>query len=169
MFCRKCGTQLADGALFCGNCGTKVETEAAPQQSAYDIPQQPAYDVPQQSAYDVPQQNTYTAPQPSYAPQQPVYVAPQQSAPANDPYLDDLAGSVLARGITGLALAAIGVPGIIVSAKAKNLAAEYAQKAGGLSGRAKVGSILARVGFPLGWGMTGFYVLYAIILMAAMM
>ena len=111
----------------------------------------------------------YGAQQGWNAPQQPVYVAPQQSAPANDPYLDDLAGSVLARGITGLALAAIGVPGIIVSAKAKNLAAEYAQKAGGLSGRAKVGSILARVGFPLGWGMTGFYVLYAIILMAAMM
>ena len=58
--------------------------------------------------------------------------------------------------------------GVIVSAKAKNLDAEYQRKAGSLTGRAKVGNILAKVGFPLGWGMTGFYVLYTIILIAAM-
>lgn len=143
MFCRNCGSQLPDSAAFCGNCGTKVVAAAAPQQPAYSAPQQPAY----------------------VAPQQPVQAAPK----ANDPQLDALAGSVLARGITGLALAFVGVPGIIVSAKAKNMAAEYESKAGSLSGRAKVGSILAKVGFPLGFGMTAFYVLYAIILMAAML
>ena len=151
MFCRNCGSQLPDNAAFCGNCGTKVEAvAAAPQQPAYEAVQQPA---PAQEPVFV-------------APQQPVQAPPK---PAVDPYLDDLAGSVLARGITGLILAFVGIPGIIVSAKAKNLAAEYERKAGQLSGRAKVGSILAKVGFPVGWGMTAFYVLYAIILMAAMM
>ncbi len=146
MFCPKCGNQVSDGAAFCASCGTKLEVQAAPK---------PAYEAVREPAYT----------------QQPVFVAPvqQQAAPANDAALNDLAGSVLARGITGLALAFVGIPGIIVSAKAKNLAAEYERKAGGLSGKAKVGSILAKVGFPVGWAMTGFYVLYAIILMAAMM
>lgn len=31
MFCPNCGTQLEDGALFCGNCGAKI---AAPAQTA---------------------------------------------------------------------------------------------------------------------------------------
>lgn len=159
MFCRNCGSQLPDNAAFCGNCGTKVEAvAAAPQQPAYEAVQQPA--PAQQPVFVAPQQSAYAAPQ------QPVQAPPK---PAVDPYLDDLAGSVLARGITGLILAFVGIPGIIVSAKAKNLAAEYERKAGQLSGRAKVGSILAKVGFPVGWGMTAFYVLYAIILMAAMM
>lgn len=138
MFCPNCGNQLPEGAAFCSSCGSKISEDGV---SA--APQQPAY----------------AAPQPQAQPVQPK---------ANDAELDALAGSVLARGITGLALASIGIPGVIVSAKAKNLAAEYQRKAGSLTGRAKVGNILAKVGFPLGWGMTGFYVLYAIILMAAM-
>ena len=157
MFCPKCGNQVPDGAAFCNACGNKLEAQAAPQ---------PAYATPvqQQSAYQAPQQPAYQAVQ------QPVYVAPvqQQAAPANDAALHELAGTVLSRGITGLALAFVGIPGIIISAKAKNLAAEYERKAGGLSGKAKVGSILAKVGFPVGWAMTGFYVLYAIMLLAVM-
>ena len=31
MFCPNCGTQLEDGALFCGSCGAKI---AAPAQTA---------------------------------------------------------------------------------------------------------------------------------------
>ena len=142
MFCKNCGNQLPDNALFCGSCGTKVEAPAAPQQPAYEAPQQPAY----------------VAPQP--APQQPAYVAPQSAPQANDPYKDELAGSVLSKGIAGLALAPVfGVPGIIVSAGAKRKAREYESRYGELSGKAKVGSILAKVGLPLSLGMTGFYLL----------
>ncbi len=62
MFCPKCGTQLADDALFCGSCGTKV---AAPAQPAEPVqPAQPVYQAPAQPAQPV-----YQAPaQPAYAP-----------------------------------------------------------------------------------------------------
>ena len=142
MFCKNCGNQLPDDALFCGSCGTKVEAPAAPQQPAYEAPQ-PA---PQQPAY--------------VAPQQPAYVAPQPAPQANDPYKDELAGSVLSKGIAGLALAPVfGVPGIIVSAGAKRKAREYESRYGELSGKAKVGSILAKVGLPASLGMAGLYLL----------
>ena len=147
MFCKNCGNQLPDNALFCGSCGTKVEAPAAPQQPAYEAPQQPAY----------------VAPQP--APQQPAYVAPQAAPQANDPYKDELAGSVLSKGIAGLALSlALGVPGIIVSAGAKRKAREYESRYGELSGKAKVGSILSKVGLPVSIGMTVMYFLYLLIL-----
>ena len=139
MFCKNCGNQLPDNALFCGSCGTKVEAPAAPQQPAYVAPQQPAY----------------VAPQP----------APQAAPQANDPYKDELAGSVLSKGIAGLALAPVfGVPGIIVSAGAKRKAREYESRYGELSGKAKVGSILSKVGLPVSIGMTVMYFLYLIIL-----
>ena len=154
MFCKNCGNQLPDNALFCGSCGTKVEAPAAPQQPAYEAPQ-PA-----------PQQPTYVAPQP--APQQPAYVAPQSAPQAHDPYKDELAGSVLSKGIAGLALSlALGVPGIIVSAGAQRKAKEYESRYGALSGKAKVGSILSKVGLPVSIGMTVMYFLYIIILASA--
>lgn len=33
-FCSKCGTQLADDLMFCGNCGAKVGEAAAPVQAS---------------------------------------------------------------------------------------------------------------------------------------
>ena len=36
MFCKNCGTQIADGAAACPSCGTSVQQQAAPtQQPAY--------------------------------------------------------------------------------------------------------------------------------------
>ena len=92
-------------------------------------------------------------------------VAPQAAPQANDPYKDELAGSVLSKGIAGLALAPVfGVPGIIVSAGAKRKAREYESRYGELSGKAKVGSILSKVGLPVSIGMTVMYFLYLLIL-----
>lgn len=151
MFCKNCGSQLANDAAFCGNCGTKVDTQPAPQ-PAYEAPQQPAYTAPQQPAYEAPQP-TYTAPQPTYtAPQQPVQPA------ANDPALDSLATNTMVFGILGAALGlAVGVPGIIFSVLTKNKVSEFVSRAGSLYGKAKVGSILSKVGLPVSIVCTAIY------------
>lgn len=44
MFCNKCGSQLADNATFCGNCGTPVSAAPAPAEAA------PAAEVPVEAA-----------------------------------------------------------------------------------------------------------------------
>ena len=72
MFCKNCGNQLPDNALFCGSCGTKVEAPAAPQQPAYEAPQ-PA-----------PQQPAYVAPQPAPQPVQPQRPAQQNPGDSFD-------------------------------------------------------------------------------------
>ena len=81
MFCTNCGTKLQDNAAFCTKCGTRVvpnqtSVQQAPPQQAYSAPQanpQPQYAPPQQ-AYSVPQAN----PQPQYAP--PQQAVPQQGS-----------------------------------------------------------------------------------------
>lgn len=155
MFCPNCGNQVPDGAGFCGSCGSKIEAA----QPAYSAPQQPAYEAPQQPTY---QQPTYQ--QPTY--QQPTYQQPVQTA--NNPALDSMATNTLVFGILGLALSEIGVPGIIFSAIGKNKANEYITHAGELSGKAKVGSILARIGLPVSIVMTAIWFIYFIALMASM-
>lgn len=91
MFCNKCGTQLANGAMFCPNCGSKQNAQpqqppvqpqqpyAQPQQqyAPPPPPQQPQYAPPQQQ-YAQPQ---YAQPQPQYA--QPQYAQPQSETPHN--------------------------------------------------------------------------------------
>ena len=44
MFCNKCGSQLADNATFCGNCGTPVSAAPAPAEAA------PAAEAPVEAA-----------------------------------------------------------------------------------------------------------------------
>lgn len=44
MFCNKCGSQLADNATFCGNCGTPVSAAPAPAEAA------PATEAPVEAA-----------------------------------------------------------------------------------------------------------------------
>jgi len=80
VFCFKCGNKIADGALFCGNCGTKIQLDGpAPQQAAPQqvMPQAPvnAAPAPQQV---MPQAPVNAAP----APQQVMPQAPVNAAPA---------------------------------------------------------------------------------------
>ena len=72
VFCKNCGTALADGTTFCTNCGAPVEQ--APQQGY--APPQSNYAAPQQGY--VPPQPNYAAPQQGYVPPQSNYAAPQQ-------------------------------------------------------------------------------------------
>ena len=151
MFCRNCGNQLPENALFCGNCGTKVEAQTAPQQPAYTAPQQPAYEAPQQPVYTAPQ----VAP----------VVAPER--PQEDPELNSLATNTMILGIVGLALSEMGLPGLIVSNIALNKAAEFERKAGKLFGKAKIGRNLAKPGKIVGIVMTIFWAVYFLIAVIA--
>lgn len=136
MFCRNCGSQLVDGAAFCGNCGAKVEVQAAPQQPVYEAPQEPVYVAPQ--------------------------VAPVMASerPQEDPELNSLATNTLVMGIVGLALSELGLPGLIVSNIGLNKADEFERKAGKLFGKAKVGRNLAKPGKIVGIVMTIFWAIY---------
>lgn len=146
MFCNNCGTQLPDNSAFCANCGAAQNVQqAAPQAPAYEA--QPQYN----------QAPVYEA-QPQYN-QAPVYNA----APEAD------AGSLLVKGILALALSEFGIPGIILGSMAKKLAAQFMAANGGqIFGKAKVGSILGKIGFGLGIGMTifwGIYLLFFVIIL----
>lgn len=106
MFCKKCGTLLPEGSLFCPACGEKVEPETSEQtqQPAYDAPQpnpdtqQPVYNAPQPGYYEPQDSTAY-----GYAPQ----YAPQQEAPAGKPKKRKKR-VLIAVLITVLALALIG-------------------------------------------------------------
>ena len=65
-FCANCGTPMADDAVFCGNCGAKVNTEQQPGDAAAQTPspQQPASAQPVQSQPAYVPQPTYTSASP---------------------------------------------------------------------------------------------------------
>ena len=62
MFCKNCGEQITDGALFCTNCGASVaEPPVQPaQQPVAPAYQQPVYQQPvyQQPVYQQPVSNS---------------------------------------------------------------------------------------------------------------
>ena len=149
MFCTNCGASIQDGTNVCPVCGAPVQG-AQPQSN-----QQPQFEQPQfnQPQFEQPQFNQPQFNQPYY--QQPA--VPSSVTPS----------SVLTWGIVGLAFSCtffLSFLGIIFSVvgtkKAKKLAEESGQP---LSGKAKVGGILAKVGLPLGIVLTILFVIYIIV------
>lgn len=63
MFCEKCGSQLLEGAKFCGVCGAKTEPAPQPAYAAAAGPA-PVRPVPPPPVYAPPPQSAYAAPQP---------------------------------------------------------------------------------------------------------
>lgn len=63
-FCNSCGTAVATGTIYCGNCGASVAPPPPPQAAPYAPPPHPAYAPPP------PQPAPYAAP-PYYAPPAP--------------------------------------------------------------------------------------------------
>ncbi len=139
--------------------------------SPYQPPVQPAQ--PAQSPY-MPPQPPAQAPnsfgQPGYP--QPGYHQPPFGQPPLDPFtgqplpppanpamLESESGSILTFGILSLALGTvpfISPAGIVFGALGKSKANRFARMAGNLFGRAKVGRILAKVGFIVGIVMTAY-------------
>lgn len=133
MYCKNCGTMIAEGAAFCSNCGTPVETKADPA---------PAY-------------SEVTTPAGSYT-----------YAPA--PTVDG--GSILTFGILALAFACTffaSFLGIVFGAVCKGKVNAYCAAGAPLEGKAKVGSILGKVGLILGIVMTAIFVVYIFVIVIA--
>ena len=156
MFCQNCGTFLEEGSKFCPNCGTPV---AAPQPVRETVePIQPTVE------------ETVAATQPLYEqPAEPVYQEPVYQAPVvkESAAVSALSTPILIFGILGLSFACvpyINFLGIIFSAIAKGKVKKYLAEGGVLSGKAKIGSILATVGLILGIIFT---VIFAIVIIAA--
>lgn len=138
MFCKNCGTKIEEGLKFCPNCGTPV---AAPAQQT---------PPPQQGYYQQPAQPAYQPAQPAYRP------APAANLPETTP--------ILVLGILSLVFGSL--VGIILGAIGRNKARAYVNAGGELSGKAKVGSILSKLGIIFGIIELVFIVIYAIIFVA---
>lgn len=80
MNCNKCGAPLTEGALFCGECGAKVEATATVETTT-EAPSQGSFTAAPASEPAPQPQTTYTAPSQPQA--NTTYTAPQ-SGPASN-------------------------------------------------------------------------------------
>ena len=130
MFCKNCGTQMADDAVFCANCGAP----AAQEQQAQPQYQQPQY-----------QPQPQYAPQPQYQPQygQPQYGQPQYAqAPAEEPGKGMATASMILGIASFFCFAYVtGILAIIFGCVAKNK--------GYTGNKAKTGIICGAIGLGL--------------------
>lgn len=49
MQCKKCGAELIEGDLFCGECGTKVEEEAATSKQDKVVNEKTTHEDPEET------------------------------------------------------------------------------------------------------------------------
>ena len=131
MYCAKCGTAIEIEADFCPRCGAPLSS-AQPAAGFFANPENPS----QQVYYQPP---VYNAP----LIQQPLpNVAPVRPTPVN-PALNPT--PILVLGILTLVFCESFV-GIILGLIASKKVKDYLAQGGVLTGKAKIGSILARVG-----------------------
>ena len=146
MFCHNCGTSLDEGVKFCPNCGAPVAMEGS-------IPEAPAYEEP---AYEQPVYEEPVYEQPAA----PVYEQPVYREPVVNEEAEALSTPILVFGILGLAFACvpyINFLGIIFSAIAKGKVRQFLNAGGVLTGKARVGKILATVGLIVGIVFTAIF------------
>lgn len=64
MICKNCGAELDEGAMFCGNCGMRVEQE----KPVYEVPaQETNNEYQEQGSYEPPVMPEYSS-EPAYVP-----------------------------------------------------------------------------------------------------
>ena len=155
MSCQNCGSALEDGAKFCPNCGEPVAV--------------PEVDTPEEAAAEIVAEEPVVEAPVYQAPAAPVYQAPVVE-PTVDPALNGMSKSILIFGIIGLAFSCsfyLSLLGIIFSAIGKGKVKAFLAAGGQLTGKAKVGNILAKVGLILGIVLTVFFVIWLIVVIAA--
>lgn len=82
--------------------------------------------------------------------------------------MDIKPSNVLTMGILALAFCGSGLLGIIFGAIGKKKAKAYVDYYGETTGQVKAGSIMSKIGFIVGIIMTVIWVIYIIIMVAAM-
>ena len=139
MFCVKCGTKLSDGSNFCGICGAPVETVVNEAPTIEETP---------------------------------VEEAPVEEVTAPDPERESLKAKAASDALRwGILSVVFGMEGFLVTFLGIIFATKGFKKAdwfaylnnGTLSGKAKTGRILSKVGLILSIVMTvvwAFYILY---------
>lgn len=135
MFCPNCGTNVPEGANACPNCGTLLNTAQA-------APEMPVSQAPSDR-------------QPPVYHAEPINKAPYSTTP------------ILVFGILALAFADsffLSFLGIVFGAITRSKVKAYLAEGYTLSGKAKVGSILGKVGFILGIVVTIIFVIYVVFL-----
>ena len=103
-FCKKCGSQLVEGATFCGVCGAPVAQEAQPAQTPYQQPAQAPYQQPVQAPY---QQQAPVQP-PVYQPAQPAYDPTDHTA-------EFTAEDISKNKVVAMAAYVLGIIGIVIA------------------------------------------------------
>lgn len=178
MFCSNCGNQVAEGAAFCANCGNAVNAQAAPVETPVAEPVVEATPVAEPVAEATPVQEATPVATPVAAPApqaENVYSAPTYGAEPTFNAAPVAAGpsatSVMVKGIVAVACACsfwVSFVGIIFGVLASKASNQFMASNGGqLTGKAKVGSILGKVGLILGIVMTAILVIYIIALIVA--
>ena len=156
MFCHNCGTALDDGAKFCPNCGTPVLlTGSAPEPAAAFT--EPTSTLEEPTGYTEPVQEP--AEPANVQPEAPVYQQPeapvyqQPEAPVVNEKANALATPCLIFGILGIVFSLtfyLSLFGIIFSAIGRGKVKAFLAAGGQLSGKAKVGNILSKLGLIFG-------------------
>ena len=147
MFCEHCGSYLEEGAKFCTNCGTPVATlEPEPCPAPEPAPvEEPRWEEPAAPLYQQPAAPAYQQPAP-------VYRQPEPDPLVNEER-NSLAKASLIFGIIGLSFTCtvwLSLLGIIFSAIGRGKIKAYLAAGGKLSGKAKVGSVLSKLGLVFG-------------------
>ena len=97
------------------------------------------------------------------------YTEVVEEVPTVNPEADSMSTKALVWGNLGLAMSGWGVLGLIFSIIGKNCANSFERMTGELSGKAKVGSILAKIGLIISIVMTVIWGLYFLIIVAAIL
>ena len=180
MFCYNCGKSVRDGALFCSNCGVKIETpqsaDAQIREAEYLRMQEKARLKAEQAKAEEMRRREAEfrrLAEEEYNRQREAQIkeiengyreqyAHEANKAQNVERLRSQAITAMILGIVSLDLAAIGVPGWVLSIIAKGKALPIVEGYEGtpIYGFAKAGLITAKVALPLSIVMAVFWTAY---------
>lgn len=152
MFCKVCGNKVPENAAFCPNCGATVENEVKVAEEVPETPVAPAsYQPTVENEVKVAEEIPETP------------VAPASYQPTVEPACPVNTTSNLIMGILSIVFAEtffLSFLGIIFGAIGCGKAKRLERSGHPITGKAKVGRILSKIGLILGIILTVLFVIY---------